>query len=330
MTIDSNMPLKNFPNRANVCAITMVKDDYFFLEKWIEYYGEQLGISNLIVISHGLDPVVVEIAKNVSVIPAPQRLNDSIGHQRFELDRFNLINNICNGLVRYYDAVLFVDVDEFVVVDPKLDQTISEYVASHPDVSTFTCLGLDVFQKRSILPDPIRANECVLSQRFTAKVEPLYSKPVITRKEVVRSVGNHNSSDPVLFVGPDLYLFHLKWMDCGLSMNMHFNRFAAKSNDRYERGRDLVDAGHDFPLRSKIDGIFDEFDRLPLSKDNFIFERERSQYQRSWRRRRYLLQKSFYKSLFSKDAPPFSLHWRFDLIRSNEYHEIPERFRNVL
>jgi len=311
-----------------ICAVTMVKDDYFFLEKWIAYYQTQLGIENLVVISHGLDPLVAEIAKGAAVIPAPQRIDDSRGHKNFEIDRFNLINNICNGLVRYYDAVLCVDVDEFIVVDPKINKNLREYVASHPEITTFTCIGMDIFQKCSLAADPIDAEKTVLSQRYTARVEPLYCKPVITRREIVRSIGNHNSDDPNLFFAPDLYLFHLKWMDKGWSMNMHYNRHIAKSNVKYVRGKDLIDCGFEFPLRAKIEETFREFDELPHSGNNFNFEKEMSQFERSWRRRRFLFQKDFYRSFLSKKAP-YSLHWRFDLIRSHEFHVVPERFRGI-
>ena len=33
----------------NICAITMVRNDDFFLRKWISYYGKELGEENLYV-----------------------------------------------------------------------------------------------------------------------------------------------------------------------------------------------------------------------------------------------------------------------------------------
>ena len=30
-----------------ICAITMVRNDEFYLRKWVEYYGAQLGRENL-------------------------------------------------------------------------------------------------------------------------------------------------------------------------------------------------------------------------------------------------------------------------------------------
>ena len=39
--------------RAPMMAMTMVGGDHFFLRRWVEYYGRQLGRENCYVLSHG-------------------------------------------------------------------------------------------------------------------------------------------------------------------------------------------------------------------------------------------------------------------------------------
>ena len=39
--------------RGRMMAMTMVGGDHFFLSRWVEYYGRQLGRENLFVLSHG-------------------------------------------------------------------------------------------------------------------------------------------------------------------------------------------------------------------------------------------------------------------------------------
>lgn len=260
-----------------VCAVVMVKDDYFFLRKWISYYGRQLGHENLFVISHGGDKTVAEIARDANVIPIPAGRDDSIGHKRFEIDRFGLINDFCSGLVRYFQYVIFTDVDEFIIVDPALGIGLIEYIRSHSAATTITPFGLDVIHRTAQEPSSIDPDRPVLSQRKYCKVEPLYSKPAITRMDIIRSVGNHNSNDSDLYLGSGLYLFHLKWVDYGLSMNTHFNRYVSGLNQPHPRnGMDLVDERKDFPLRAALEERFKLFNELPVDARGFDFEDEKA------------------------------------------------------
>ena len=34
-----------------ICALTMVRNDDFYLKKWVEYYGSELGVETCIYIS---------------------------------------------------------------------------------------------------------------------------------------------------------------------------------------------------------------------------------------------------------------------------------------
>ena len=39
----------------HIAAITMARNDEFFLSRWVEYYGRELGIENLYIILDGTD-----------------------------------------------------------------------------------------------------------------------------------------------------------------------------------------------------------------------------------------------------------------------------------
>lgn len=310
-----------------VCAVTMVKDDHFFLKKWMQYYGGQLGVANLFVIAHGDDQEVVRLAQSANVIRIPPRRGETVGVPSFDADRFHLINNISNGLVRYFDYVITVDVDEIIVVDPKLEVGLREYLATDHQASTITPVGLDVFHKRSV-EEPLDQSQPILSQRRYCKVEPLYCKPAITRVEIKRSKGNHASDDKVLRFGPDLYLFHLKWIDYHLSLRLHFGRHVSRQD--LGRNFDSLDVESlEFPLRDDVEARFTAFDSLELSGSGFDFSAQIETYKSTWRRRRFLLQREFWRSVLSRTSDPFSRHWRFDLVRFPHCHEIPSRFSGV-
>ena len=50
-----------------IAALTMVRNDEFFLRKWVGYYGPQLGKDNLYVFFDGLDQTVPPFCEGVNV-----------------------------------------------------------------------------------------------------------------------------------------------------------------------------------------------------------------------------------------------------------------------
>ena len=49
-----------------IAALTMVRNDDFFLERWIGYYGKVLGRENLYVFFDGKDQTVPEFCAGVN------------------------------------------------------------------------------------------------------------------------------------------------------------------------------------------------------------------------------------------------------------------------
>ena len=50
-----------------ICAITMARNDNFFLEKWISYYGKQLGEENLYIFLDGKDQQIPSNAGKANI-----------------------------------------------------------------------------------------------------------------------------------------------------------------------------------------------------------------------------------------------------------------------
>ena len=46
-----------------VAAVTMVRDDLFFLKAWLRHYGEAFGRENCYIINHGRGAEVSELAQ---------------------------------------------------------------------------------------------------------------------------------------------------------------------------------------------------------------------------------------------------------------------------
>jgi hypothetical protein len=51
-----------------ICALTMARNDAFFLKKWISYYGQQLGEENLYVFLDGEDQSLPYNTGKVNVV----------------------------------------------------------------------------------------------------------------------------------------------------------------------------------------------------------------------------------------------------------------------
>jgi hypothetical protein len=189
-------------------AVTMVRDDVFFLRAWLAHYGETLGRQNCYVINHGYGAEVAALAQGCNVIGLP-----SDPHKNFDVKRWGLLNNLASGLRRYYRHVIVGDVDELVVVDPVAGQSLREYLAAIPDKRVLTPVGLEVIHRIDLEHDNI--DTCIIGPRRHVRPAPHYSKPCIISTPAKLSRGGHFARYPKLHTPDALYLFHLKFCDFG-------------------------------------------------------------------------------------------------------------------
>lgn len=77
-------------------AVTMVRDDAFFLRAWLAHYGEMFERQNCYVINHGYGDEVAEQAKGCNIIGIP-----GDPHKNFDVKRSGLLNNLVGGLRKY-------------------------------------------------------------------------------------------------------------------------------------------------------------------------------------------------------------------------------------
>jgi hypothetical protein len=187
-------------------AVTMVRDDAFFLTAWLRHYGETLGRENCYVINHGRGEVVNDLAKGCNIIGIP-----GDPHKNFDMKRWRLLNNLVGGLKGYYRHVIVGDVDELVVLDPARGQGLLEYLALTPEKQVLTPLGLEVIHRPELEAAPI--TDRIIGPRRHVRVAPHYSKPCIISVGTKIARGGHFTQYPTLNAPDDLYLFHLKFCD---------------------------------------------------------------------------------------------------------------------
>lgn len=193
-----------------IAALTMARNDDFYLRKWVEYYGTQLGRENLYIFLDGLDQVVGDFCAGTHA-----QAVEKIGSQVIEAEKGRLrflSGKAAELLAGGYDLVIGVDADEFIVVDPKLGMSLPEYLSSLKVKDSVSALGLDFGQKIGE-EEEIREDEPFLHQRHYAQLGTRYTKPSIIAKPLVWGSGFHRIKGHNFHIAKDLYLFHFGYFD---------------------------------------------------------------------------------------------------------------------
>ncbi len=127
VALAADEPKSKFGEKQPLGALTMVYRDYDLLERWYNYYKEQIGAENIYIYSHGNDPKHREIAEGENVMNVPR--DESF--RLFEVNRWRMMGFFASAMLEFYRYMIVSDVDEFVVADPQTGMTAAEYIAHH-------------------------------------------------------------------------------------------------------------------------------------------------------------------------------------------------------
>ena len=219
-----------------IAAITMARDDEFFLTRWIAYYGKQFGTNNLYIILDGLDQKAPKNSGNAHIINLPhEQLSRSAG------DRYRIkkLSELAHKLLKTYDIVVGCDADEFLIVDPKTKQTLAQYLSKKRINTTLSGLGLDVGQhlyNEAILDK----NAPFLEQREYALLSTRYTKPVVINKPVFWGSGFHSIKHHNFHIDNNLYLLHFGAIDMDMLEQKAKKRGADWLNHLKRRGNGTI------------------------------------------------------------------------------------------
>lgn len=206
-----------------IAAITMARNDMFFLSRWIAYYGEQLGNENLYVLLDGTDQEVPENAENVNVTKL-----EHVDMSRAAGDKYRIgkLSDLAGQLLEKYDIVIGCDADEFLVVDPNLNVGLVQYLSGKKINTTLSGLGMDVGQNMK-LEKTLDTSKSFLEQRGFALLSTRYTKPVVINKPVRWGSGFHSVKGHNFHIDKNLFLFHFGAVD----MDMLVSKAAARGAD---------------------------------------------------------------------------------------------------
>ena len=100
------------------------------------------------------------------------------------------ISNFAQELFQNYQLVLAMDIDEFLVLDPNQQCSLTTYLSQGFKSSSLSALGLDVGQHPT-LEQPIDLKKPFLTQRVYAQVSDRYTKPIVALKPLNWGSGFH-------------------------------------------------------------------------------------------------------------------------------------------
>ena len=132
-------------------VITVVRNDDFYLRKWVEYYGRELGRENLYVYFDGKDQTIPDFCEGVNC-----SLEEKIPGKVVEMDRRRsaFVSDKAGELFEAgYELVIGVDADEYLVADPASGKGLGEFLSELKMDGTVSGLGVDVGQLLGEEPD---------------------------------------------------------------------------------------------------------------------------------------------------------------------------------
>lgn len=189
-----------------IAALTMVRNDSFFLEKWVSWYGAMLGKENLHIFFDGADQAVPGCTGGCHVEVLPR----SEGNVRqSDRRRIDFLSDFAATLFGSYDYVIGSDVDEFLVADPALGMTLPELISSLDagGRNSFSALGCDV-TVNAAEEAPLDTSRPILEQRRFALISTRYTKASILCRPVNWGSGFHRTRKGNYHIVPGLYLLH--------------------------------------------------------------------------------------------------------------------------
>lgn len=230
-----------------IAAITMARNDNFFLTRWIKYYGNEIGYENLYIYLDGTDQ---EIPKNAGAAHITKLPHTDMSRTIGDKYRIGLMNDLARKLLKTYDIIIGCDCDEFLIVDPKTNQTLAEYLSKIKIKNTVSGLGLDIGQNMNTEHE-LDINAPLLEQREYALLSTRYTKPVVKNAPLDWGRGFHSIDGHNFHIDKNLYLLHFGAVDMKMLEQKASARGPDWLNHLHRRGNGTINATSTLPAHGE-------------------------------------------------------------------------------
>lgn len=230
-----------------IAAITMARNDEFFMTRWIKYYGEMIGTENLYIYLDGTDQKIPKNAGTANITKLPHTdMTRSVGDKY----RIGLINDLAKKLLKTYDIVIGCDCDEFLIVDPAVNKNLAEYLSELKIKNTVSGLGLDIGQNMK-MEQTLDITKPILEQREYALLSTRYTKPVVKNAPLDWGSGFHSISGHNFHIDKNLYLLHFGAVDMQMLEHKAASRGPDWLNHLRRRGNGTINAVTNLPAHDE-------------------------------------------------------------------------------
>lgn len=206
-------------SKRPLACLTIARNEAFWLPRWLAHYGAT-GASLRVLDHESDDGSTRDIPAEVVPISRPE--TDDVGWM------LQTVEAHFAALCRDYERVVFAEVDEFLVPDPRFHASLKTYLANSP-AATITATGYDICQRGSDPPlDPTRP---LMGQRGW-KRRPLFDKTLVSRRPLRWEPGfhrTHGAEGVDQTPDPTLLLLHFHYADFGVQRGRLQRRRAGRA-----------------------------------------------------------------------------------------------------
>lgn len=222
--------------KKRIAAITMARNDEFFLTRWISYYGAEIGTENLYIYLDGTDQIVPANADCATIKKFPHTEQP---RQAGDKTRIKMLSELAVTLFdRGYDIVIGCDCDEFLVADPATGMGLAQYLSQMRAHCCTSGLGLDIGMDLKS-EDKLDPRLPFLVQRKYALLSTRYTKPVVLMRPATWGSGFHSVKGRNFHIDKNLYLLHFGGVDLEMIKNKIGDRSASWGAHLKKRARTI-------------------------------------------------------------------------------------------
>lgn len=215
-SISLEIEIVDVPVKRKFAVFTIVKNESYFLPKWIKHYKRFLENENIYILDHqsndgstdGLDVNVIRV------------INEMAFDHQWLVDT---VQNFQKRLLDEYECVIFAESDEMIYSsEMDLDKMVDEFLKS--DRLSLRCKGFEIIQDLE-KETPLDSEESIMSKRSFWFPFPMYNKTLVSRVPLKWQWGFHTCmTEDEESYAYGLTLCHLHRADFELMLKRHEER----------------------------------------------------------------------------------------------------------
>ena len=207
-------------------VFTIARNEKYYLPVWLNYYAKYFNYNDMYVLDHqSSDGSTDNLPCHKEIIE-----NEKYADVRWMV---NIAQKRQVELLKNYNTVLFVHVDEIIVPNLTKYDDLGDYIDKF-DKDVVKCNGKHIIEVAG--EKPLDLSKPILSQRkywYRRKKYNTFDKPLLSKIPLLWTLGWHEAKGDFP-LDEDLYLVHLHQADYNQCVESH--KYRAKQNHKHSGG----------------------------------------------------------------------------------------------